>query len=290
MAPNEESRFRLVWDEQGEGRPVVVLPWGPGGFGTLYRWALQPLAQRFRLIHWDYRGCGGSSPSERYSLEDDVLDLVSILDALELERPVLLGHSYGGMVALYLATEMPERLGGLVLSNTLASARGLRQAHQRRKQSLGVREYQRWERLGLRAVSGAASGEEKLRYLEIEARHWVRDPKHLPAVLRRFRINFEVLATAQPSLQAFDVSRRLREVKAPTLVLSGHQDPIVGEEPKALHMAIRGSRFHRFMKSAHLPFLEEPAAFTRVVTEWLDELDGEPLEGSSATRAQTASV
>jgi len=267
---------RLVVETQGEGRPVVVVPWGPGGFGSLYRWALQPLARRVQLVHWDFRGCGRSTPAARYTMEDDLWDLCSVLDALEGPRPVLLGHSYGGMVALYLACEYPELIDGLVLVNTAARGAALREGLARRKKAMGLREFKRWEHLGLRAVAGEASGDEKLRWLEIEAGHLVRDPADVQAILRRVRVNFEVAASVQPSLQAFDVTKRLGKLEVPALVTAGAHDRILADAPRDLHLALPGSAFHRFRESAHMPFLEEPLEFHRVVGGWLAALDSTP--------------
>lgn len=270
--PPEATPNRLSYESQGAGRPVVVVPWGPGAYGSLYRWALQPLASRCRLIHWDYRGCGRSGPAARYSMEDDLWDLASLIEVLELDRPVLLGHSYGGMVALYLATEYPELCGGLVLSNTVPAGRDLLAARARRKAALGTRDFVRWEHLAFRCIEGVTTGEEKLEYLRTEARFLVHDPRFAAPILRRLRLNFEVLAAAQESLQAFDVRARLREVTVPCLVAAGHHDLIAGDGPKAMHLKLPDSRFRRFMNSAHMPFLEEPAAFCQAVAGFLEEL------------------
>jgi proline iminopeptidase len=262
---------RLVCREQGEGSPLVLLPWGPGSFGSLYPWAFQPLTKAHRLIHWDYRGCGESSPAERYSLQDDAWDLLGLIESLKLDHPILLGHSYGGMVALAAALEQPELLGGLILANTMATSKGLLDAQKRRKERMTPRVFLRWQRLGLAAIAGEASGEDKLRYLELEARNWAENESVIQMILRRLRINFEVLARVQPTLQAFDVTSRLGEVTLPTLILAGGKDLIAGEHPRDLHLALEGSHFHRFLESGHFPFLEQPEAFFQVVSEWLED-------------------
>lgn len=266
------ARNRLAIETQGEGRPLVVVPWGPGAFGSLYRWALQPLAEQHQLVHWHYRGCGKSSQAERYSMEDDLWDLTSLIEQLGLDRPILLGHSYGGMVALYLATEYPHLVGGLILVNCLPRGADLRLARQRRKEQWGTRRFVQWEHRGLRCIAGEANGEEKLKYLEDEARFMVRDERHVEPIMRRMRLNFHVLASVQESLQAFDVTKRLREIQVPCLVTAGSHDPIVGEGPKQLHLGLPGSNFRRFTESGHFPFLEQPAEFHRVVSEWVAAL------------------
>lgn len=265
------SRNRLACDVDGEGRPVVVVPWGPGSYGTLFRWALHPLAERYQLVHWDYRGCGKSSKAPRYTMEDDLWDLASLIEALELDRPVLLGHSYGAMLALYLALEYPQHVGGLVLVNGMASARPLKASRARRKEFLTPRRYVQWEQLGYRCIGGEASGEEKLKYLEGEARFLLHDEAHLLTLMRHLRLDFHVLASVQESLQAFDVSKRLKQLDVPVLVTAGAHDRVAADEPKAMHLALKGSAYRRFANSGHLPFVEERDAFCQLVGDWLDE-------------------
>lgn len=269
--PNE--RPRIVCREQGQGHPVVVVPWGPASYGSLYPYALQPLARRYRLVHWDYRGCGESSPADRYSVEDDAWDLAGVIEGMGLERPVLLGHSYGGMVALKLASEQPELLGGLVLVNTVSGSEALRAVQTRRRDHMGTVRFRNWQRTGLQAIGGGASGEDKLRYLEMEARNWNLDELQLQLVLRRLRVNFQVLAAIQPSLQNLELGSALGKLRVPTLVTAGHRDLLTGNHPRDLHLAIPDSRFHRFMESGHFPFLDRPTEFFRVVGDWLRDLD-----------------
>jgi pimeloyl-ACP methyl ester carboxylesterase len=69
------------------------------------------LADRCRLVTYDLRGHGLSdTPPTGYSLDDMAEDLRQLLDALELERPTVVGHSYGADIALYLAANHPDRL------------------------------------------------------------------------------------------------------------------------------------------------------------------------------------
>ncbi len=263
---------RIFCDTLGEGRPLVVVPWGPGSYGKLYRWALQPLATRTKVHFWDYRGCGKSSPAERYSMDDDCWDLISLIEGLQLEKPIVLGHSYGGMLALSLALERPDLVGGLILVNAMSDSSELKASRNRIREFLSPAKFVQWERLGMRCIAGEASDEEKLKYLETEARILVHDETHVVDLLRFLRINFEVLAQVQPSLQAFDLKDSVRKIQIPTLITAGSHDLIAQDAPKALHLKMPGSMFRRFEASAHLPFLEEPSRFHQLIGGWLDSL------------------
>jgi lipase len=98
--------------EWGAGRPVVCLH-GVTGHGERYA----RLAQRwpFRTIAPDLRGHGRSGWDPPWTFETHVADLIETLDALGLERPDWVGHSFGGRLVLELAAKHPERVGRVVL-------------------------------------------------------------------------------------------------------------------------------------------------------------------------------
>ena len=96
--------------EAGDGEPVVMLHGWPQHW---YQWRFQipPLAERFRVICPDLRGCGWSeAPPDGYLKEELADDVVRLLDALELERVRLVGHDWGGWVGFLLALRHPERI------------------------------------------------------------------------------------------------------------------------------------------------------------------------------------
>jgi pimeloyl-ACP methyl ester carboxylesterase len=109
------SGIALHVQQVGEGPDVVMVH---GITGNLAVWHLQlvpALADRARLLTYDLRGHGRSdTPPTGYSLDDMAGDLLGLLDALELERPVVVGHSYGADIALYLAAAHPERVAEVI--------------------------------------------------------------------------------------------------------------------------------------------------------------------------------
>ncbi|RYZ26362.1 MAG: alpha/beta fold hydrolase, partial [Sphingobacteriales bacterium] len=79
------------------------------------------LTKHFRLISPDLRGRGLSSkPAFRYTLEDHAQDILGLLDHLEIERALLGGHSYGGLLSVYLAANYPQRVEKLVILDAAA--------------------------------------------------------------------------------------------------------------------------------------------------------------------------
>lgn len=103
-------------EEQGSGEPVLVFLHYWGGSARTWRHVTAPLAATHRTIALDQRGWGGSdAPASGYALEDLAADARGIVEALDVRRYVLIGHSMGGKVAQLLAATRPAGLAGLVL-------------------------------------------------------------------------------------------------------------------------------------------------------------------------------
>ncbi|MFG2356422.1 alpha/beta fold hydrolase [Streptomyces sp. NPDC048521] len=100
--------------------PVVVLAHGFGCDQNMWRLIVPALAERYRVVLFDYVGSGGSDPSawseERYSsLNGYAQDVADVCEALDLERAVFVGHSVSAMVGVLAARTVPERIGALVM-------------------------------------------------------------------------------------------------------------------------------------------------------------------------------
>ncbi len=97
--------------------PDLMLVAGLGGRGAFWNKQIQEFAQHFRTITFDHRGCGDSTPDKVvYGAEHMAKDVLALMDAMEIERANLVGHSTGGAIGQHIALDAPERLGKLVLS------------------------------------------------------------------------------------------------------------------------------------------------------------------------------
>jgi pimeloyl-ACP methyl ester carboxylesterase len=105
------SGIRLHYQQVGDGPDVVMVHGITGNLAVWHLHIVPALADRFRITTYDLRGHGYSdTPPTGYSPDAMATDLFELLDALEIERPVLIGHSYGADVALYHAARHPERV------------------------------------------------------------------------------------------------------------------------------------------------------------------------------------
>jgi pimeloyl-ACP methyl ester carboxylesterase len=106
----------LHWVQWGEEGPPVICIHGLTANAFCFQALADELAPDHRVIAYDLRGRGDSDkPEEGYSVPIHAEDLAELIEELELERPVLIGHSLGAFIALYFAAHHPDKLSKLVL-------------------------------------------------------------------------------------------------------------------------------------------------------------------------------
>src|ERR1700761_2866889 len=112
----------LYYERQGMGFPVLFIS-GLGGYASFWQDQVGAFAKRFEVITFDHRGIGQSDPARMgYTVERMTVDAIALLDALEIRRAHVIGHSTGGAVAQVMAIERPNRLASVVLSATWTKA------------------------------------------------------------------------------------------------------------------------------------------------------------------------
>jgi pimeloyl-ACP methyl ester carboxylesterase len=104
----------LRGEQAGEGPPVVLVHGLSATRRNVVQGSRALIKRGYRLIAYDARGHGVSSPAPRYEYEDLVADLVAVLDHLQLERTALVGSSMGAATTMAFALEQPERVPALV--------------------------------------------------------------------------------------------------------------------------------------------------------------------------------
>ena len=104
------------------GFPVLFIT-GLGGYASFWQEQVGAFAKRFEVVTFDHRGIGQSDPARMgYTVERMTVDAIALLDALEIRRAHVVGHSTGGAVAQVMAIEHPNRLASVVLSATWTKA------------------------------------------------------------------------------------------------------------------------------------------------------------------------
>jgi 3-oxoadipate enol-lactonase len=245
-----------VLDGPADGPPLVMA----SSLGTTHAmWEPQvaALAEQFRLVRCDRRGHGRSAVAEGPTTLDELgRDLLELLDALGLERVAFCGLSLGGVEGLWLAVNAPGRLDRLALCCT-AAAFPPREAWIDRAATVRAE--------GMGAIADAVLG------------RWFSPPFHAThhGIVSRFRAMLvstptEGYAACCEALADADLTDRLDEIAAPTLVVTGTEDPTVPTfAGDALTAAIPGARHVVLDGAAHLANVERPEVFTAALLRHL---------------------
>jgi pimeloyl-ACP methyl ester carboxylesterase len=249
---------KLWYEARGDGPPLVLLH---DGFVSSATWddQMPAFARLFRTVRYDRRGYGRSeSNREPYSHLDD---LAAFLDALKIDRAVLVGCDNGARLALDYALAHPDRVSALVLSGPVVSGLPFSEHFTRRGTGNFKPMFQNQDVNGL-----------------IDA--WVQDPYETdPANTRArerlrelFKTSVSPLTTGFPDSRPPDkpAAGRLGEVHVPTLIVVGASDIAdIHAQAGALESGIPGARRVVLSGAGHLAHLEKPDLFNETVLTFL---------------------
>jgi 3-oxoadipate enol-lactonase len=237
-----------------EGAQVLVLLNSLGTNLEMWDDQMPELAQRFRVLRCDARGHGRSpSPAGPYSLGDLGGDVLALLDELELDRVRLAGLSLGGMVAMWVASEAPERVDRLVLACTSAQLGPASVWNERIAEIRGG---------GMAAVVDGV----------VERWFTPHAPPEAVAPVR------QMLETTPPdgyvasceAIRDMDLRGRLGDIAAPTLVIAGEEDPVTPpQQAERIAGGVPDARVVVLPGASHLANIEQPEAFTATMLEHL---------------------
>ncbi|HMF55377.1 MAG TPA: alpha/beta hydrolase [Pyrinomonadaceae bacterium] len=262
MPKIQAGDVELYYEDEGEGEPLVLIP----GFSNgLWIWLKQipALSQKFRTIAFDPRGIARSvAPDRPISTRLIADDVAALLGALKVERAHILGASFGGFVAQEFALGYPQMTHSLILCCTsfggpnhvpppvttleaIASTKGLN-TEERVRENL------------LLAFSRNYMEENRG---EVEHIIALRAANHVP--------EYAYMRQLQAAV-AFNAEERVKEIDAPTLVITGDEDIIVpSENSRNLAAGIPNAKLVVINGGSHTFFIERAEEFNRAVIEFL---------------------
>lgn len=264
----EANGGRLRLHEWGvAGRPPALLLHSLAAHSHWWDWTAPLLAERFSVAALDLRGHGGSAWSEApaYRPADYAADIVGVLDVLGWRSPLVIGHSLGGYVGAYLAARFPERVGALVIADTMTqwsedeAAWALKQAERPSPEFANPSEAGSRYRLSPPETKAPAD--------------WIRHLGEAAVVERKsgvwhYAFDRRVFAQARP-----DAWPLLAGVVCPTLVVRGEGSAIMDRDAwLRVATAVQRGQFAEVKDAWHHVILDDPAAFCSIVTTWLDRV------------------
>lgn len=250
----------------GEGEPVVLIHGSGPGVTAWANWRLviPELARTRRVVAPDMVGFGYTDRPEgvSYCLDTWVDHLVGILDALELERVDIIGNSFGGALALALATRFPDRIKRMVLMGSVGTSFTL-------TEGLDAVWGYTPSIANMRRVLGYFAYDEKLvndDLVELRYRASVQ-----PQVQEAFSAMFP--EPRQRWLEALASDEELiKAIRQPTLIVHGRDDRVIPFQSSIrLHELIVDSQLHVFGKCGHWTQIEQAGRFIDLVSSFLIE-------------------
>lgn len=252
----ESVRLNVLVDGP-EGAPVITFSNSLMTDTGLWDSQVQDLAQRFRIIRYDQRGHGGSSPgTTAYGLDELADDIVGIWDRLGIRQSHLVGLSMGGMTALGLALRHPDRL----ISCTMCSMRA--DAPQAFRDSWNER-IDLANTQGMEALADPTVGRWfPADFTDDAVRSQVKD------MVRG--TSLEGFLGCVEAIRGLDYLDRAPSLNVPALFLAGGADGVLPQAMEDLAGRVPDSCYVRFEGAGHLINLERPAEFNRAVADFVD--------------------
>ena len=256
--------INIYYEIHGNGYPFLLLR---GLSSDVYRWPpdfIKELSKHFMIILFDNRGAGRTDkPDIEYSIKMMAEDTIGLMKALNIEKAHILGYSMGGMITQEIVLNYPEKVKKIILCSTdCGGPNGIPASEE-------VRTLLKINREGL-------SGEDLVR-------NWIilyfvesfiqNRPDEVDEYIRR-----SLLAPIPPhsyrrqlnALNKFNSYERLKNIKTPTLILSGKEDILVlPENSKILAENIVGAKLVLFDNLGHGLFTPNPLLLAKTIIEFL---------------------
>ncbi len=258
---------------------ILVIPGGPGlGYGYLKKALSDILKAHFQLLFYDQRGAGHSSLNDSTKLTMDVFvdDLEQIRKRTNQEKLVLLGHSFGGLLAMQYAIMYPERVDRLILVESDPAS------------------YHEWVRF--REILGnRMTKEDSTEILELQKIPcWDQSPQvfenHMLVFLRSYlanrdlsgklRLNFDssvlinyktVYPAIRRDLGRYDIHEELKRLSMPVLLLYGQESIFPEETIRSLYKSFSNGELEYIEGAGHFPYLENPKLFFDEVETFMNK-------------------
>jgi proline iminopeptidase len=268
---------RLHYRTEGTGTPAIFLSGGPG-FDVDY---VIPIAEflpaSYERVYFEQRGTGRSTvpvTPETMTLRNVVEDLEGLRVHLKQERLFLIGHSWGGMLAMAYAAAYPDRIDRMILIGpggpTLEFAQWFPDNIRMRLRPEDLEAERYWEDAPKRGVGGDKAALEGIR--AITPGYFFDRAKGLAfaSAMKDGAVHVQVNQLLFGDMRKqYDSRPGLQKVTRPVLIVQGHQDPVGDKTAEDIRAAIKTSTLTYINQCGHFPWLEQPEEFRKAVADFL---------------------
>lgn len=266
----------LHYHTLGKGKPVIVLSGGPGMTVEYVEPVGRLVSRHAKAVMLEQRGTGHSTlPSidaTTLSLAKDIDDIDTLRAHLGADKITLLGHSWGGMLAMAYAAAHPDRVAKLILVEpggpTLDFAEALGNRLEAKYTTEIVDELAYWRDADRKKANPRRA---TAHALSAKTPAYFYDPHKARALMKGInedtydaRINSTLIGELRKS---YDLRTALHEVHAPAIVIQSEEDPL--NAVNDIKTGLPNARVVWIHHSGHYPWIEQPAAFTRALASAL---------------------
>ena len=261
MAKANVGDAEISYEIHGEGSPVLLVA-GLGGTGGYWAPQIGPFSKRFKVIVHDHRGTGRSTHDTQiaYSVDQMARDLVGLMDALEIEKAHLVGHSTGGAIGQVMAVEYPDRLLSTVLYASWVTADPFMRRVMESRKTL--------------VLTGGAQAYAETSPVYLFPDWWINENAAWVEELDRKTVaEFpppSIVASRCDAVIAFDRSADLGKVRTPTLVLCARDDFLTPQRfSEELAHRIPGAVLALMDRGGHACSISMQGEFNEIVLSYL---------------------
>ena len=271
----KSNGLNLTYETQGTGDEIVIVVHGGAGLPHEYfHPALSNLSRFAKLVYFDRRAdtLSTGTSQQMATLEEMAEDIDALRIALGVNRVTLLGHSFGGAIALNYALSHPDNVNRLILVSASAVIENPYEAEKRILKKLTPAERTIYS--SNEGGKGAASPCDRvLRRYGVLYRHYFH--KLIPYEFDRgvYTAYFDAFAKKQALAsedKGLDVEAKLSEIKVPVLIFAGKHDLVtLPDQTAEMAKGLPKSKLVVMEHSAHFPFFEENYLFTQWVRQFI---------------------
>jgi len=265
----------LNYETLGHGDPVVILSGGPGFAVGYMKPVAEVVARHHQAVMFEQRGTGRSAVAGYDSLTFDsaVADLDALREELKVKKLTIVGHSWGGMLAMLYAQAHPDRVERIVLIDSGGPSIEFMESFSKNlaaratAEDLDTAAY--WRDPERRKANPHHAAVEALKARTPAYFYDRRKGLEFAKQLHDDGYDPRVFSALGRSFDKYDVRDGMKKLDVPVLIIHGRNDPLIaGEE---LHAGIPGSKLVWIEKSGHFPWLEQPVAFRNAIEPFLSK-------------------
>lgn len=273
----DSNGSRLYYRVFGNGTPILIINGGPGLNSDGFVGLAQTLSKNNQTIIYDQRGTGKSvvGPIDNTTITMNLMveDIENLRKHLGITQWVVLGHSFGGMLAAYYATKYPKHIKAVIMSSSGGVDLGLREyAHTRMNSLLTKTERDSLQYWNNKMAAGDGSPKVRLGRGRAMAPAYVYHKEFAEPIARRLaQTNLTINGLVWENMEAirFNCAPQLANFDKPVLVLQGKNDVLNMKTANDIHRAFKKSTLVLLNECGHYGWLDAPTAYFSAINQFL---------------------